>query len=265
MNQEIVEIELNKIRVNPYQPRKHFRREEMEELSQSIRSVGLIQPPVVRPVDGDSESYELISGERRYRAAKMAGMETMPVIVSAQKLDYSAEAALVENIQRVDLNPLEISIALRRLITEFGYKQEELADRVGIKRSTVTNYLRLLSLPKKIQESLAAGEISMGHAKVILSLESFEKQLHLFDDVVNEELSVRGTEQSAQRLDQMPKRKLQTVSTRDCYLQDLEEKLQQRLGTKVSIQGKGKRGKITIDYYDLDDLDRLLEVIGIEP
>lgn len=262
METEIIEIELEKVTENPYQPRKHFCRDELEELAQSIQTLGLIQPPVVRPLGEKGERYELISGERRFRAAKMAGLEKISVIVSRHDRDFSAEASLVENIQRVDLNPMEIAQALNRLMTEFSYQQEELAGRVGKKRSTVANYLRLLLLPWAIQESLSKGEISMGHAKAILSVEGFEKQRLLHEQILSDELSVRETERAAKKIDKTPKRKLDKIASRDVYLQDLQEKIQHRLGTKVVIQGKGKKGRISIDYYSLDDLDRIFEMIG---
>lgn len=263
MDQEIIEVDLEKISVNPYQPRKHFSRDVLEELAQSIQSVGLIQPPTVHPIEGEEGKYELISGERRFRAAEMAGFKKIPVIVSHHNRDYSAEASLVENIQRVDLNPLEIARALRRMIIEFDYQQDELADKVGKKRSTVANYLRLLSLPRQIQESLSAGNISMGHAKAILSVEGFERQLNLHEQVIQDELSVRETEQTAQKAEKLPNRRLEKVSTKDCYLESLQEKIQNRLGTKVSVQGRGNKGKISIDYYNLDDLDRILDLLGV--
>lgn len=265
MKQEIRDVDIHKISVNPYQPRRHMGREELEELAQSLQSVGLIQPPVVRPVVGQEERYELISGERRLRAAQIAGWQKISVLVSEKGGDYSAEGALIENIQRVDLNPMEVAAALRRLIQEFGYRHEELADRVGKKRSTLTNYLRLMSLPKKIQDSLSAGEISFGHAKSILSVEGFEKQLMLHEKVVSEGLSVRDTETAAQKGDVAPKRRLEKVSSKDCYVDELETKLQHRLGTKVDVQMQGKGGRICIDFYSLDDLDRILEIVGVAP
>ncbi len=265
MSKEIVEIELRKISVNPYQPRRHFSRDEIEGLAQSIKNVGLIQPPVVRKREGGGDQYELVSGERRYRAAQVAGLEKMAVIISLEEdRNFSAEASLVENIQRVDLNSIEIARALKRLIDEFGCQQDELAERVGKKRSTVANYLRLLSLPRKIQESLSLGEISMGHAKAILSVEGFERQLLLHEQVISDDLSVRETEKASQRIDKIPKRRLTSYATRDCYLQDLEERCQNALGTKVTVQGNGKKGRISIDYYSLDDLDRLLELMRIK-
>ncbi len=263
MEKHMIEIELSQITINPFQPRKHFSKEELEELAQSIRSIGLIQPPTVVPLPEKEGFFELISGERRFRAAEIAGLKKIPVIVSSQDRHYSAEAALVENIQRVDLNPLEIARALRRMIIEFDYQQDELADKVGKKRSTIANYLRLLSLPKEIQDSLATGRISMGHAKAILSLEGFDRQLVLHEQVIANELSVRETEEAAQSIDKLPKRRLGVVSTGDCYLEELVGKIQQRFGTKVSIQGSGKKGKISIDYYSLDDLDRILDLLGV--
>jgi len=257
----MLEIELSQIRENPYQPRKQFNHEELEELAQSIQSVGVLQPPVVRRIE--EGKYELIAGERRFRAAELAGFKTIQVLVNQKTGHYSAEAALIENIQRVDLNPLDIARALRRLLVEFGLQQEELADKVGKKRSTVTNYLRLLSLPHKIQESLQSGEITMGHAKAILSVDGFEEQLYLHRMIIEDSLSVREAEEAAAKSQvKPPKKKVVSVTANDVYLRDLEEKLQQRLGTKVTINSQGKRGKILIDYYNLDDLERVLEVIG---
>lgn len=260
MTQEMLEIELEQICENPYQPRKHFNHEELKELAQSIQTVGVLQPPVVRR-KGEGK-YELIAGERRFRAAEIAGLKKIHVLVNQRTGDFSAEAALIENIQRVDLNPLDIAKALRRLVVEFGLQQDELADKVGKKRSTVTNYLRLLSLPHKIQQSLQVGEISMGHAKALLSVENFEDQLALHAMIIEDRLSVRETEEAAQKNEKPVKKRVAKISANDVYLRDLEERLQQKLGTKVSISAQGKRGKILIDYYSLDDLERVLEVIG---
>ncbi len=262
MFQEMLEIELSKIKQNPYQPRKHFNPEDLEDLAKSIQSVGVLHPPVVRKIPGENEEYELIAGERRFRAAEIAGLKKMQVIINQKSEGFSAEAALIENIQRVDLNPLDIAKALKRLIVEFGLRQEQLAEKTGKKRSTITNYLRLLSLPHKIQESLQKEEISMGHAKAILSVDGFEKQLFLHNMVVEEKLSVRESEIVAQR-DNKPviKKRMMKQPAQNVFLKDLEEKLQQRLGTKVAISAKGKRGKILIDFYSLDDLERVLEAM----
>lgn len=263
IQEELLEIPLDKIRVNPYQPRRYFAKEELEELAQSILAVGLIHPPVVRPVDG-GEAYELVSGERRFRAAQLAGLVKIPAVVRQSSHSLSAQAALIENIQRVDLNPIEIAKALRSLIEEFGFNQDELAVRIGKKRSTVANYLRLLSLPKNIQDSVSDGTITMGHAKAILSLDSFDKQNLLCEIVVRDALNVRETEEAALRIAEKAKRKELVYVNRDVFLEQLAEKIQQKLGTRVSIQGKGKRGRISIDYYSLDDLDRVLQLFGVE-
>lgn len=259
VKEEVQEIDVDHIFVNPYQPRRFFEQADLEELAQSIRTVGIIHPPLVRPLT-EKGMYEIISGERRYRAAKIAGLRKIPVLIRHSTYSFSAQAALIENIQRVDLNPLEIAKALRNLILEFNLSQDEAALRVGKKRSTVANYLRLLSLPVHIQDSVSNNVISMGHAKVILGLVGEEKQYLLHNMILNNDLTVRESEEAARRIQEKSQLK---VKPKDFYLEQLGEKIQQLLGTKVTIQGKGKRGKISIDYYDYDDLDRLLALFGI--
>lgn len=254
--EEIKTIPIEMVVVNPYQPRRNFSQEALEELSQSIVSVGLIHPPVVRPLPNGT--FELVSGERRFRASQLAGQKNIQVLVRESSNSLSAEAALIENIQRVDLNPLEVSKALKSLIEQFGYVQDELAARVGMKRSTLANYLRLLGLPKTIQDSVSSETISMGHAKAILALEGFEKQILLYELIVRDDLNVREAEEAALRIAQKAKRQSLVYANRDFYLEQIAERLQEKLGTKVSIQGKGKKGRISIDYYNLDDLDRLI-------
>lgn len=261
LKEEILEIDVEKITINPFQPRRHFSSTELEELGESIKAVGLIHPPVVRPA---GDLYEIISGERRFRACKLIGLLKIPVVVRTASNTVSAQAALIENIQRVDLNPIEIAKALRSLIDQFGFNQDDLALRVGKKRSTVANYLRLLALPKTIQDSVSSDVITMGHAKAILSLDGFEKQTLLHELVIRDGLNVRDTEEAALRIAEKAKKKTLTYATRDFYLEQLAEKIQEKLGTKVMIQGKGKRGRISIDYYNLDDLDRLLAAFGVE-
>jgi ParB family transcriptional regulator, chromosome partitioning protein len=261
--EEVREVDLSKININPYQPRRSFEQEELEGLAQSIRSVGLLHPPLVRPL-ADGEQYEIISGERRFRAAQLAGLKKIPVLVRHTTYCLSAQAALIENIQRVDLNPLEIAKALRRLMEEFGFNQDRLAQQVGKKRSTVANYLRLLSLPESIQDSVSKGVITMGHAKAILSLEGFEKQHLLHELILRDNLTVREAEEAALRISEKAKKQNLTYTTRNFYLEQLAEKMQHKLGTKVTIQGKGKGGRIYIDYYNLDDLDRLLNLFGLQ-
>jgi ParB family transcriptional regulator, chromosome partitioning protein len=261
--EELCEVSIDKISVNPFQPRRQFSQGELEELAASIKAVGLIHPPTVRPL-GDGKGFELISGERRFRAAQLAKLDKIPVVVKQQSDSISAQAALIENIQRVDLNPLEISKALRRLIDQFGLNQDELALRIGKKRSTVANYLRLLSLPKNIQESVAKNEITMGHAKAILALEGFEKQNLLHELILRDDLTVREAEEAALRIAEKAKKQSLVYATRDFYLEQIAEKIQEKLGTKVTIQGKGKRGRISVDYYSLDDLDRILALLEIK-
>jgi ParB family chromosome partitioning protein len=228
-------------------------------LSQSIQAVGIIHPPAVRPKpDG---TFELISGERRFRACQLAGFEKIPVVVKDSSHSISAQAALIENIQRVDLNPLEVAKALRSLIEQFDFDQDALAARIGKKRSTVSHYLRLLGLPKAIQDGVSSGTITMGHAKAVLSLEGFEKQNLLYEMIVRDDLSVREAEEAATRVSQKAKKQKLVYANRDFYLEQIAERLQQALGTKVQVQGKGKRGRVSIDYYNLDDLDRIIALL----
>ncbi|MBA3721597.1 MAG: ParB/RepB/Spo0J family partition protein [Parachlamydiaceae bacterium] len=261
--EELREVEIAKISVNPYQPRRHFDQEDLQELADSIKAVGLLHPPLVRPIP-HSDEFELISGERRFRAASLAGMKTLSVIVRHTSSSLSAQAALIENIQRVDLNPLEVAKAMRSLIIEFSLSQDEMALRVGKKRSTVTNYLRLLTLPIHIQEAVSQNKISMGHAKAILGLEGCHKQMLLFELILRDDLSVRDAEAAAVRIGEKARKQTLNFATRDFYLEQLAEKIQEKLGTKVVIQGKGKKGRISINYYNLDDLDRLLCLFGIK-
>lgn len=263
--EELKHVPVSEIGVNPFQPRRHFAQEELEDLAASIKAVGLLHPPLVRPKD-EGSGYELISGERRFRASQLAGLETIPVLIRATSTSISAQAALIENVQRVDLNPIEIAKALQSLMDEFHLSYEELSQRIGKKRSTISNYIRILGLPKNIQQSIASDHISLGHAKAILSLKGFEQQNLLFELILRDELSVRETEEAALRIAEKAKvkRKALIFTNRDFFLDQLAEKIQSKLGTKVTIQGKGKKGRIFIDYYNLDDLDRLLQLLGID-
>jgi ParB family chromosome partitioning protein len=260
--EELREIEITSISVNRFQPRHNFSTEDLEELAASIKEVGIIHPPLVRPLP-HSNRYELISGERRFRAAQLAKLTKIPVIIRYGDDSLSAHAALIENIQRVDLNPIEIAKALKNLATQFDLKQEELALRLGKKRSTIANYLRMMQLPQSIQDSVSDGSISMGHAKAILSLEKANQQLHLHSRILREALNVRDAEKAAKLLQNAKNPQLKSAK-RDVHLEDLSNKIQQKLGTKVSIQGKGVKGRIQIDYFNLDDLDRILAILKVE-
>lgn len=257
------EVLLENIRLNPRQPRRHFSSENLQELAESIQELGLIHPPLVRPL-AEEGIYELISGERRYSACRMAGLKAIPVVIRHTSELLSAQQALVENMQRVDLNPIEIAKALKSLIDDFGLNLEDLTQRIAKSRATVTSYLRLLTLPRGIQESLDTGKITMGHAKALLSLAGFEKQCLLHDLILRDDLSVREAEKTVQRIQEKEKKKKLIHVNRDFVLEQLSEKIQQRLGTKVNIVAKGKKGRIYIDYYNLDDLDRLLAIFGVE-
>ncbi|MBA3956940.1 MAG: ParB/RepB/Spo0J family partition protein [Parachlamydiaceae bacterium] len=263
LEEELRQVAIDRIQVNPYQPRRVFSDHELQELADSIKVVGLIHPPVVRPgiKEGD---YELVSGERRLRAAKKAGFSHIPVVVRVQDHQTSAQAALIENIQRVDLNAIEIAKALKALMEQLHLNQEALALRMGKKRSTVANYLRLLTLPVSIQKSVSEGTLSMGHAKALLSLEDLEQLDLLHHRIVDEELSVRATEEIVQRLLHPPVVPKRRKPLQDLHVEQIVNQMQQKLGTKVAISGKGSTGKIVIDYYNFDDLDRLLQFFSIE-
>jgi ParB family chromosome partitioning protein len=251
----IAEIELDKIVPNEYQPRKFFDDGRLKELAASIREQGVIQPIIVHRI---GTNYGLIAGERRWRATRLAGLKTIPALVREATKRELIEQALIENIQREDLNPLEAAEAFKRLQDEFKLTQEDLARRVGKERSTITNFLRILGLPKEVKQGLAAGSLSLGHAKAILSLERVRDQLQVAALITKKGLSVREAEALASRLKDPPKDKKTRLSHE---LKAVEEKLQKALGTKVSIASKSKGGRIVIEYYSGEELDRILEKI----
>ena len=256
VSEKLIEIDIFRLVSNRYQPRKQFEDEELEELAASIQDVGLLSPPLVRKKE-DSDFYEIIAGERRVLACKKLGLTKIVVYVSELDLQHSAEAALIENIQRVDLNPMEIAFSCKQLIDEFDINQESLALKIGKKRSTVANYLRLLQLPLDMQQALASGKIQVAHAKVLLSELNPEKRNVLFTRVLQEGLSVQKLEQLQKTSKAVPAKN----SAPDIYLNDLQELLERKLGTKVEIRGDGNNGSITIQYYSLSDLDRVIELL----
>ena len=256
--EEICEVDVDALRVSPFQPRRYFSEEELEELADSIKAVGLIHPPVVRKIQNRDKLlyYELIAGERRWRAVKRAGFKTIKVIVRESTDEDAAKATLIENVQRVDLSPLEMAHAFKRLIDIFRMTQEEVADKVGKKRSTVANYLRLLTLPQGIQETVSKGEITMGHAKAILSLDGEELQHKLHTLIAEEKMTVREAEKESLRMAQKEKND-------GPHLTALQDRLREQLQTKVAIVPTGQtQGKIEIHYFSFDDLDRLLGCLG---
>jgi ParB family chromosome partitioning protein len=243
---------------NPYQPRPHVDPERLQELASSLKAQGLLQPIVVRR---DREGFELVAGERRWRAAQMAGFETIPALVKPASEEEVLGLALLENLQREDLNPLEEARAYQRLQSEFHLRQEDVAQYVGKDRSSIANALRLLKLPQVLQEDLEAGRLSMGHARALLALESEEEQLRLRDQTLAAGLSVRETE------DQVRTQKRPTPDGRakPLHLLALEETLQLYFGTRVAIRPGRKHGKIEITYTGEDDLQRLLTLLQRSP
>jgi ParB family chromosome partitioning protein len=254
---EMIEVALERIHPNPYQPRMNFDEGELSELADSLKEKGVIQPLLVRSNGSD---YELIAGERRLRAAQRAGLKRVPVVVREVSGKELLELALVENLQRRDLNPIEAARAYRQLVEEFGLTQEEVAKRVGKERSSVTNSLRLLALPEVVQRELISERLSYGHAKVLLSVKDAVTIQRMAQLVIQKGLSVRQTEELLQ-----PKKKRYLTQGlkkgRDTELIELEEKLVHHLGTKVRVEGQPTRGRIVIDYFSAEELDRLLETL----
>jgi len=257
----IASIDISKIQPNPFQPRTDFDQESLVELTRSIQEKGIIQPITVRRFDG---GYQIISGERRLRAAQAARLRHIPAyIISIATDEEMLELALIENIQREYLNPMEIANAYQRLMNECHINQEDIAKRIGKDRSTVTNFIRLLKLPGKIQEGLRKEKISMGHARALITLPNERVQLRLFEKIVDNGLSVRKVEDIV-RAAQQPKKKSGThkesVGT-PAGIQNLEAQLREVLGTKVKDRTKGQgRGEIIVEYYSLDDFDRLMDL-----
>jgi len=252
----IHDLELDKIVPNEFQPRKTFQDESLKELAASIKEHGVIQPIIVHRIGAN---YGLIAGERRWRASKLAGLKTIPALVKDATKRELIEQALIENIQREDLNPLEAAEAYKRLQDEFKLTQEDLAKRVGKERSTVTNFLRVLGLPKEIKQHLATGAITMGHAKALLSLDRVRDQSQAAASIVKNGLSVREAEALAGKLKNPVKEKKARQSHE---LKAVEDKLKKSLGTKVSLSAKARGGRIVIEYYSAEELDRILEKIG---
>lgn len=252
---------IEEIRPNRSQPRKHFDESKLQELAETIKEKGILDPLMVRKIDG---GYELIAGERRWRAAQKAGLTEVPVIVREADDREVLEISLIENLQREDLNPVEEAEGFRSLIETFGISHEEASRRVGKDRTTITNALRLLTLPLEIKNHLIQNQITAGHARAILSLESKEKQKELCNRIIQKGLSVREAEALAKRWSGKPKRRAALESKRaelQSQLQSLQDTLRQHLGTKVRIQAKGKRGKIEIEYYSPEELERIVETI----
>ncbi|MBD3276426.1 MAG: ParB/RepB/Spo0J family partition protein [Candidatus Marinimicrobia bacterium] len=257
-------VPTDRIRPNPDQPRKEFEEQGMRELEQSIAQKGVVQPVTVRKV---GDEYELIVGERRWRASTNIGLDQMPAYVLDVDSDVEImELALIENVQRRDLNPMELAHAYNALVEQHGLSQEEVAKQVGKSRSAITNIIRLLNLPSYIQNSLRNGDISAGHARALLSIEDEALQEKVWEQVVEEGLSVRDVEKIVQGANEPPEKSSSTGTTssgkpeKSPYVREVEERLQHNLGTKVNIRTKKNGGAIEIQYYSNEDLDRLLNL-----
>ena len=248
------------IRPNRYQPRKKFKEKELAALSASIKEQGIIQPLLIRRLD---DGYELVAGERRLRAAKLAGYQDVPCVIKDLTEKQLLEMSLVENIQRENLNPMEESDAYHRLITEFELTQEETAIHVGKSRSAVANFLRLRQLPESIKESIVDGALSMGHARALLGISNKAQQSAVWRAVVAKELSVRETESLVNRLkkESGDSRKRKEGSD-EIYFTNISEELSRNFGTKVKIRRRGQKGKVEIEFYSNEDLDRLLHLLN---
>ena len=264
----VAEIEVDHIRPNPYQPRKDFDEGALDDLAASIRSLGIIQPITVRAMGGGR--FEVISGERRLRAARRAGLKRLPAYVRDADSEAMLEMAIVENVQREQLNPVEVAVGYQRLIEECGLKQEEVADKVGKNRTTVANFLRLLRLPPRVQAALRDGSLSAGHARALINLDDAEAQVRIMQRAIEEGLSVRDVEELAKAAKGRPAPKPAEPDappappTRDdLQLRAFTDRLRSRLATQVAIRHKGTAGgRIEIAYYSDDDLERLLDALG---
>lgn len=253
-------IPLIEIEPNKSQPRKKFDEDALNELAESIKQYGIIQPIVVQKRD---KYYEIIAGERRWRAARLAGLKEVPVIIKDYNPQEIIEIALIENIQREDLNPIEEALTYQRLIKEFDLKQDELAERVSKSRTAITNSLRLLKLEERVQQMLIDDQITSGHSRALLPLEDSKLQYDTACKIYNEKLSVRDTEKLVRKiLKGRPEKEIAITDDKDLVYQSIEEKLKNIIGTKVSIHRKqNNKGKIEIEYYSDDDLERILEIL----
>lgn len=255
-------VKITMVEPNRKQPRKNFDEDALQELADSIKQFGLIQPILVQD---RKDHYEIIAGERRWRAAKMAGLKEVPVLIRSYSEQEIMEISLIENIQREDLNPIEEAQAYKRLLEEFHLKQDEVAERVSKSRAAVTNSMRLLKLSDEVQQMLIDDMISTGHARALLAIDNPEEQYNMAQRIFDEKLSVREVEKLVKNLNKpvKPVKKASDNSTMDAIYLDIEDKLKQRLSTKVTVTSKGEgAGKIEIEFYNHEDLDRLMDLMG---
>jgi len=258
-NDRIENININEVYPKEGQPRKYFNDEALKELAESIKLNGIIQPIVVRKID---KGYEIVAGERRYRASKLLGLKEIPCIVKAIDDITSSKISLIENVQRENLNPIEEANAYKSLMEEYSLKQDELGDAVGKSRTYISNILRLLKLNEKVIEYIYEGKITIGHGKALLGIKDEEEQLKAAERIVNIGLNVRDTEEEVKNIKEKAGKKSKLVKPREPYIVDLEENLMRTLGTKVNLQLGRKKGKIEIEYYSPEDLDRIIELLS---
>lgn len=259
-----LEIPLTQIEVNPFQPRTYFDQQALQELADSIKVHGIIQPITVRRLARDQ--YQLISGERRFQASKLAGLKSVPAYIRSADDQQMLEMALIENIQRENLNAIEVALSYQRLITECNLNQEALGDRVGKNRATVTNYLRLLKLPPDIQIAVRDNRISMGHARAIINVENPDQQLYIFKKTLAEDLSVRKVEELVRELASSKKEEKGTTApagSANREINQLQSRLSSHFGTRIVIKSDGKKGEIKIPFLSVEDLNRILDILKI--
>jgi len=261
----VIRVSLNQIQLNPKNPRKDFDEETLVELANSIRTFDIVQPLTVCKLDNGQ--YQLIAGERRYRAAKIANIKDVPVYIRQANDNELLELALLENLQREDLNAIEIALSYKRMMDELGYTQEQVSDRMGKERSTISNYIRLLKLPPDIQLAVRNGAISMGHARALINVEEVDKQLFIFHEIQNKNLSVRQTEELVRNIQKAGQSTVKTAvkPTLMPAYKRIEDNLASHFGTKVKLShNKQGAGSINIEYYSLEELNKLLEMMNIQ-
>ena len=251
------ELRINEVEPNSEQPRKHFNDEKLEQLAESIKIHGIVQPLIVKR---DANTYKIVVGERRWRAARLAGLSTVPVIIKELSSKQVMEIALIENIQREDLNPIEEAEAFEKLISEFEMTQDDVAKTVGKSRPAISNAIRLLTLQEKLKNYVINGEITSGHARALLAIEDKELQNKAADEIINKGINVRETEELVKRL--LKKKEKAKHKKPNAEYISLEEKFREIFGTRVKIQNSNKKGKIVIEYYSVDELDRITDLIS---
>ncbi|SEC30728.1 ParB/RepB/Spo0J family partition protein [Paenibacillus sp. GP183] len=259
---KIIQIPLSQLRANPYQPRKHFNEDSIKELAESIKEHGVIQPIIVRKV---LKGFEIIAGERRYRASQVSGMATIPAVERSFSDQQVMEIALIENVQREDLNAMEIAVSYQAIIDQFSLTQEELSAKVGKSRSHIANFLRLLMLPEAIKQYVSRGTLSMGHARAIVGVKDDKLKKELAETAISKQWSVRDLEEEIKKLEELPGKEKEQgkkkEKNRDPHINQAEEQLRELYRTTVKIKQQNNRGKIELVYYSKDDLNRLLELL----